>query len=268
MEGQEELEAEHGLSMWLECGGLHILFDTGQTGAFVENAKRMGVDLSVMDYLVLSHNHYDHGGGVRKLLETVRLKKDAKIFVGQEFFSRKYKIISDEEKKFIGNAFTEEQLTSFGYPIEKLHSKVTYLTEEIMLFHGFSQQNDFELLNPKFVLSEQGEWNVDPFLDETAIVIKTEKGLVVLAGCSHVGIINLLSNIRQERKEPIYMVIGGTHLVNAKEERIVKTANALKELGILKVAVSHCTGDEGAEYLRNAFGEDYMENHTGNVIEI
>ena len=100
-----KLAYEHGFSVFIEFDGRKILFDTGQTGAFVENAEALGVNLSETDAVILSHGHYDHTGGVPKLLKT--LEKRTPLYIGKEFFASKYKKLEDVSYKYNGNPFSK-----------------------------------------------------------------------------------------------------------------------------------------------------------------
>lgn len=103
-------------------------------------------------------------------------------------------------------------------------------------------------------------------MDEIALGLITHKGLVVIAGCSHVGIINILSNIQEKVRIPIYAVIGGTHLVEADNERIDRTVAAFHEMNIEYIAVSHCTGENAIEKIKKEFNNKFILNNTGNEI--
>ena len=261
-----QLYHEHGLSLLIEADHKRILFDTGQSGAFVENAVRLKQDLNKLDYVIISHGHYDHSGGFMKLVSTV--EKLPNLIVGEEFFWPKHKRLENGSYKFNGNSFTEEYCKEQKISLLKVHEEFFPLTERIMIFHHIERKNDFEQRNGKFFVKKGIEFIPDDFEDELILGIKTEKGLVVIAGCSHAGIINIIDTIARKAKLPVYAVIGGTHLVEADEKRIQKTVAAMKDRGILLAAVSHCTGEEGICGLRREFGNRFLYNNTGNVIEI
>lgn len=266
MSERPELFYEHGLSLFIETMSGMYLFDTGQSGDFIENAKSLGKDLHKLDAVILSHGHYDHTGGVKRLL--LELSKSTKIFVGSEFFEKKYKYIADDEYKYIGNAFTESDLSKDGQMVCKIEGYSFRLSHDITIFHHFKKRNSYETIPDKFVLKRPEGYVPDGFPDEISLGIKTSKGLVVVVGCSHVGVVNIVSDIQRRTGEMIYALIGGTHLVDADKSRRDKTIQAFKELRIQKVAVSHCTGEEGIKELRNSFKEEFILNNTGNTIVI
>ena len=262
----DKLAFEHGFSAWVELDDKKILFDTGQTGVFAGNAEQLGIDLSEADGVILSHGHYDHTGGVPALL--TKLKKKTPVYMGKEFFLPKYKLLEDGSYKYNGTPFEKEQLTENAmaepYYIE---DTVTKISGNLILFKNFSRTNDFEKVNPKFfVRTEQGLVQ-DLFLDEIALGIVTGQGLVLLVGCSHVGIVNILETVRKTLSIPIAAIIGGTHLVEAREDRLEKTIEAFRVHGVKTIAVSHCTGEAGMALLQKEFPEGFVLNNTGNVME-
>ena len=263
---EDKLAFEHGFSAWVELDDKKFLFDTGQTGAFAGNAEQLGIDFSEADGVILSHGHYDHTGGVPALL--TKLKKKTPVYMGKEFFLPKYKLLEDGSYKYNGTPFEKEQLTENAmaepYYIE---DTVTKISGNLILFKNFSRTNDFEKVNPKFFVRTEQGLILDLFLDEIALGIVTGQGLVLLVGCSHVGIVNILETVRKTMSIPIAAIIGGTHLVEAREDRLEKTIEAFKVHGVKTIAVSHCTGEAGMALLQKEFPDGFVLNNTGNVME-
>ncbi|SMB79789.1 beta-lactamase domain protein [Desulfonispora thiosulfatigenes DSM 11270] len=133
-----------------------------------------------------------------------------------------------------------------------------------MVFTNFKVDTEYANLDEKMVIKENGNYIMDKFLDEIALGIKTEKGLFVIVGCSHVGIVNILDTISERINMNIYGVIGGTHLVNSDEEKIKRVISYLKEKKIKLVGVSHCTGEKAEKMLKEEL-EEFFNNNTGNV---
>lgn len=260
------LIAEHGLSLYIEFRQKKILFDTGQSGDFMKNANILKKSMQDLDLIIISHGHYDHSGGVPMLIDN--LKHTTKMYVGKEFFEKKNKLLPDGSYHYNGNPFAEEDLSSAKILLQKVEEDIFYLSEDIILFKNFSEISDFEQVNPKFFLQKGEEYIQDTFAEELALGLRTKKGLVLVVGCSHVGISNILQNIVTRIEEPIYAVLGGTHLVEADEERLKKTMQAFRECGVCKLAVSHCTGEKGILCGQTAFGADFILNNTGNVFEV
>ncbi|MDD3063756.1 MAG: MBL fold metallo-hydrolase [Anaerostipes sp.] len=261
-----QLLYEHGLSLYIETDGKNILFDTGESGNFIKNAKSLNKNLEILDYCIISHGHYDHSGGIEKFISEV--EKVPQFIVGEEFFNPKYKTVDTPGYKFNGNSFDEEFIAKKQISLRKVKEDMIYLTDNIIVFHHFSRYTDYEARNSRFFIKENAEFIPDNFDDEISLGIITEKGLVVIVGCSHVGIVNILKTISKRVDIPIHAVIGGTHLIEADEFRMKKTMDAFKEMKIRLIAVSHCTGEEGIRLISEELKEQFLYNNTGKVIEI
>lgn len=256
---------EHGLSLYIEVGDTRILFDTGQSGDFIENAKALNISLDHLDYVIISHGHYDHSGGLKKLSKEYQIPT---LIVGEEFFQPKYKVDMNDEYHYNGISFDEDYLIKHQIPLRKVKEEVTYLSNQIVIFHHFSKSNEFEKRKKQLVVKQSTGFVVDEFKDEIVLGIVTERGLVVLAGCSHAGIVNILTSITERTKLPICAVIGGTHLVDASIERLEKTVEAFQVLKIPFIAVSHCTGETGIKMIKDAYKEQFVYNNTGCVMTL
>lgn len=259
------LYSEHGLSLYIEINDKKILFDTGQSGDFLKNAEKLKIDLNDLDYVVLSHGHYDHSGGFRKLVKNTN--KTFKLIVGNGFFDKKYKLMEDESYKFNGNSFDEEFISQNNISLKCIKQDIFNITEDVILFSDFERKNNFEILNKKFYIKENDKYVLDDFFDEIALCIKHEKGLVIIVGCSHVGLVNILETIIKRTHMTIYAIIGGSHLIEADELRLNNTINYLKEKNISIFRLSHCTGNSAVEKLQDEFGKKFVYNNTGNVIK-
>ena len=262
---KQELASEHGLSLYLEVDGLKILFDTGQSGKFIENAKKLNIDLNKLDYIIISHGHYDHANGLKELLKSIDARPT--LIVGGEFFKKKYKLLPDGQYRFNGINFDEEFISA-QMPLIKVEENSFQLSENVMIYHHFAKTNDFEKTNQKFYCHDGTQKVIDDFEDEIALSINTQKGLVAIVGCSHVGVVNILNTIKLANETPLYGIVGGTHLVEADLVRIDRTIAAFKEIGLKMVAVSHCTGEQGLKAVKEKMPREYIYNNTANVIRI
>ncbi|AZV58472.1 MBL fold metallo-hydrolase [Clostridium sp. AWRP] len=259
-----KLYSEHGLSLYIEVNGFKILFDTGQSGNFIKNAERLNVDLNNLNYVILSHGHYDHSGGFKKFVDKV--KSPYKLIVGKEFFNRKYKFTEEKTYKYIGNSFNEEFVNKNNIPIKYVEEDIFYINKDIMIFSNFNKNNDFELTNPKFQIKQNRNYTLDDFSDEIVLVVKLDKGLMVIVGCSHVGIINILETIIEKTGMPIYGIVGGTHLLEANDLRLNSTIKFIKEKDIRVLEMCHCTGEKAIKEMKLQLKKRFLYNNTGNVI--
>lgn len=231
------LESEHGISIFVESDSLKFLFDCGQTEMTFRNAIKLGVDLSAINFVVISHAHYDHAGGFPALLKYVTPKI---LYTGIDFWLEKF---SRKENNFVyrGAGFTAKNLADWNVE-QKICHDVLKLDDKIFLVGNFARRFDFEKIPAKFV---RGENKLpDTFSDEICMVIRGNDGLNVIVGCSHVGILNIVSTIAERFNEKIFRVIGGVHLNNADDERIEKTLAELKNFGVRDFKLCHCSGEK------------------------
>ena len=270
---------EHGFSLYVETKSHRILADTGASCRFLENAKRLGIDLAKVDTVILSHGHYDHSGGLARLLPL--LAPGTPLYVGEGFFRPKYKRINLNISKdctipgnlknsggsfqYNGNPFPREILAPYQVALRQLCTDTTWLTPKILIFKGFERSCPFEQPNPRFYTGYGSGLQPDAFDDEIALGLLTGKGLVFLSGCAHPGILNMLHTAASRSGAPLYAVIGGTHLVEAGEARLQKTAAEFRKLGLSQIAVSHCTGAEGESLLQKTFPSQFIRNNTGHI---
>lgn len=268
---------EHGLSIFIESDDCNILFDTGKTGNFVQNARDLNVNLLKTNCLVLSHAHYDHCGGVKKYINDFNTKP--LLCISEHFFNNmnKYRhcqrsenldFSSDtKEYKYIGIDFDEQYIKNKNLHIKYINEGMTKLSSRICIFTNFERNNKFEKLNPNMMIKRDNNYVVDTFKDEIVLTIDTSKGLLVLLGCSHPGVMNILNTIIKRTDKKIYGVLGGTHLIEADTNRINETINYFKDLNIKLIGVSHCTGEKAVDLLKQSC-DNFFINCTGTILEI
>jgi len=262
--GNSLIKNEHGLSIFFKADGINYLFDTGLTGLFLQNFRPLNVDEKEINKIIISHGHDDHAGGLMKLLKSIPQKPE--IFVGEGFFNRKYKLLENKELESKSCGFSPSDLN--GYVLKTVTQPVFQLSKSVYLFAHFKKTNDFEIIPAKYLVERENKLQLDSFREEVAIGIETKTGLVVIVGCSHIGVVNILESIKKNSNFKIRGVIGGTHLINCSKERLKKTSDYLKGLNLEFLAVSHCTGDENIEFLKKEFGDRFILNNSGNTILI
>ena len=247
------LACEHGLSLYIEACGQRILFDAGQTGAFADNAEKMGVDLTKIDLCILSHGHYDHGGGLKRFLE---VNDHAKVYVSRHAFGDHY----NAEEKYIGldwELLSEERIVFVGDNLTlsdtlSLHSCPNY--PQVYFTPAYGMQ-----------VKRRGQLEADDFRHEMYLLIREGERRIIVSGCSHRGVMNLKTWFAPD------MLIGGFHLMKLDPE---KEATRLKftALELMKQETvyytGHCTGDAQYDALKTHMGERLQRLTTGAVFEI
>jgi 7,8-dihydropterin-6-yl-methyl-4-(beta-D-ribofuranosyl)aminobenzene 5'-phosphate synthase len=245
-------KTEHGFSLWIEYQKKIVLFDLGHTDAIFHNAKMLGLDLAQVDAIVLSHGHYDHTG---QLKDVVQASSKARIFVHPqatiERFSKKA-----TEIKFIGMSdgdhWALKHLDGKGRVIWT--SQPTEVFPGVLVSGEIPRDTDFEDVGGAFF--RDGHC-VDPdhIWDDQALIIQCGGGSVVISGCAHSGIINILTYCKTlASPQKIKAFVGGMHLLNASEGRIGHTIDMIQNLGVEEIFAGHCTGAHALEKLAQAFG--------------
>ncbi|MDE6212663.1 MAG: MBL fold metallo-hydrolase [Lachnospiraceae bacterium] len=241
------LRAEHGLSFLVEMEGKKILFDCSAGKAARQNAKKMNVSLKDVDYVVLSHSHYDHAGGYPDMVaHGVR----APLITGPRFFEEKY--ARDGEKyAYLGCGFGRELLKKKKISHRVCEVNIT-LFPGCHVVGGFKRFYEFEKAPARFVRRTKAGMVEDDFPDEICLVLESQKGLVMIVGCSHPGILNMLESVRERFGQPVYAVFGGSHLVEADEARLAETMKLLKGMGVTLAGFNHCTGEEAQKRIEES----------------
>ncbi len=250
---QPGLYAEHGLSLFIETKENRILFDSGQTEAFAKNAEKLGIDLSETDLAVLSHGHYDHGGGLARFFE---INKYAPVYLRREVFEPHYNRkgryngldpgLLKEEKRFV---YTED---------------VCRIGKGLVLSSGSR-----EYLHPVdaagLSVKIQGFLRPDDFRHEQFLLIEEDGRRILFSGCSHKGILNIVHWFQPD------VLIGGFHFMNIKPDDAgrKRLAQAAEELcaGKTMYYTGHCTGEAQYRFLKERMGKRLEYLSGGTVLE-
>lgn len=221
----EGLKSDWGYSIIIEGLDKEILFDTGtKPDIFESNFRKMGLNPDRIDFLVISHEHRDHTGGIPAF---VKMKRDIPVIFPYSF-SNSFK------KKMVGLGLEPILVNEPAKICENLYS---------------SGEFDFQV-------------------PEQALVLNTKQGLVIMTGCSHPGIVEMLKEIKSKFNKNVFMVFGGFHLLEKSEKEMDTIITEMKALGVIKCGATHCTGDKQITMIKNAFGVNYFELGVGNTIII
>ena len=207
-----------------------ILFDTGEkSNLLLKNIKTMGIEIPNIKTVVISHDHWDHTGGLWSILkENPKLK----IYACPNF-----------NKRF------KESVKSYGSQLVEV-GNFTQISEDI------------------YTTGEiEGTYSGN-YMPEQSLVLRTNKGIIILTGCAHPGIIKIIDNVKQNISGNIYMVLGGFHLADKHEDAIKPIVDKFKQLNIEKVAPSHCSGENAARLFREEYGDNFIEIKIGQTIDV
>jgi len=256
---------EHGFSALVEpARGEPLLFDTGQGLTLLHNARRMNRDLSQVHNVVISHGHYDHAGGLMPLLAGCGPKQ---VLAHPGIFAPRYRIKDTGECLPIGMPHSREQIEAAGGTIE-LSKEFRQIARGIFLTGEVPRMTAFET-GDKGLYCDCTAQAVDITPDDQSLVVETGRGLVVILGCCHAGLVNTLEHIaRLAGRRDIYAVIGGTHLGFCGQEQLERTILALKGWGVQKVAASHCTGFAAAARLSREMPREFQVAQVGYTLEV
>lgn len=222
-----KLHAGWGVSFLIDD---KVLFDTGENGQWlIDNLKQLSVDTHRLESVIISHDHWDHQGGLWKILETV---PNLKVYACPNF----------------SNGFKEKVHSLGGRLIEI--DKFTQVSEGIYTTGEIKGRYAFR------------------YMPEQALVLKSSKGITILTGCAHPGIINIIENVKKNITDDIYLVVGGFHLITSRSSKVNKIVDSFKQLGIIKVAPTHCTGDGAIKLFREQYLDNFEELKVGRTIDI
>lgn len=263
------LQNEHGLSFFIEVGDpahaskcTRLLFDTGQSSKFIYNAGLLNIDLSKTEKIILSHGHYDHSGGLKDFVQT--FGPTFELTVGKGFFTPKY-ANNNGAWQYLGNNFDRRYLEEKSIDTTCLSADTTEIGPGVYVVTNFPRICQLEKPSKRFFTYNGDHYEQDLFTDEVIIVLEVTAGLVVLLGCSHPGLINILETVRARFNKPIHCLIGGTHLVEADDVRLEQSLDYLCGLNLSMLGISHCTGEQATLRLKEA-QKNFFVNSTGTSL--
>ena len=254
---KQGLVAEHGLAIYIETETRKILFDTGQSGLFLQNAEKLGISIEDIDSLILSHGHYDHTGGLYPFLEK---NSKAKIFSKKDLFTPKY----HGPNRFIGTLRNEKLLKERIIYVDSI-TEITdgvFIMPDIIIHHPLDThfKGMFKKVGNEFV--------PDEFDDELFLVLKQNEQINIVTACSHRGITNICATATEQFKLPVGLIFGGFHMKSCSKEQYTHIMQYFRNIQPKSIGVCHCTGiDKYAEMAKECEAHVFY-NFTGNEISI
>lgn len=260
--GDKNYKGEWGLSVYISHNGKNILLDTGASSKFRDNAQKMGIDLEGVDFGVLSHAHYDHADGLPCFFKT-NSKADF------------YLSASCKENCYGKRWIFGKYIGIKRGVMEKFASRIKYVNEKTELYEGAyilpHTEGDFSHIGKKagLYVRENNKTVPDSFRHEQSLVLRSDKGLVILNSCSHIGVENIINEVRDAFPgEKIAAYIGGLHLYRSDEKDVLSLADTVKKLSIEKIYTGHCTGDKAFAILKRELGDCLVQLKVGLEINL
>lgn len=255
---------EHGFAALLEGEGVNILFDTGVGETLLGNALRMNKDLHRLERVILSHGHFDHTGGLLPLLRNCGGKQ---VYAHPAVFSRRYRVKDSGESMPVGIPNDEEFLRGMGARFD-LDRRFREIARGVFLTGEVPRRTMFEKGDRGMFRDPEGN-EADLLEDDQSLVIRTSKGLVLLFGCCHAGVVNTIEHAREKTgEERVYALVGGTHLGFSSADQTEATVRALRGFGVGRIAAGHCTGFAASARLLREFPGGFQTANVGYTLEM
>lgn len=257
-----DFTGEWGLAVWIEYAGHKLLLDTGTTGAFADNARKMDTPLKLAELCVISHGHYDHSDGLTAFF---RENEQAKAYL-RDTAQKHYYGIKEGKYRYIG--VNREIFRCYGDRLKFVRGNLQLLPGVWLIPHSSTGLEKIAARSDLYVR----RWlrmKPDNFSHEQSLVFKTEKGLVIFNSCSHAGPDNIIAEVNAALPgKKICALIGGLHLYRLTDDEVRAFAGRLRKTGIQRVLTGHCTGDRAFEVLKEELGEIVEQLYTGMEIEL
>ncbi|RLB15777.1 MAG: MBL fold metallo-hydrolase [Deltaproteobacteria bacterium] len=265
--GESRFLGEHGWSCLIERGSQSYLFDTGQGIALPHNLKGLDSSLKGLRHVFISHGHYDHTGGLKTVLQEIG---GVEIIAHPEMFAHHSVKKERPEKttRYIGCPFTKSELVELGGRFNFIDETKEVLPG-IWFVTGIDRDPDKVPNDSRLVVEKGGNIEPDPIEDDASLLVETDKGLVLILGCAHSGIINILDFLRNNMGiDRLCAVMGGTHLAFCSSEILPQVIEKLEAFSIDLVGVSHCTGFESAAIIYGHFQSRFSLASAGKSFTI
>lgn len=258
---ENSLQAEWGLSIYVEYGDKKLLLDTGSSGKFLQNAGELQLNLSEVDFAVLSHAHYDHADGMEA-------------FFGINNKAKFYLRAGSAENCYGRLLFFHKYIGIKKGTLEKYRERIVFAEGDYQIADGIwlvphktAGLEEIGRRNNMYVKKER-KWYPDDFSHEQSLVLDTEKGLVVFNSCSHGGADTIIREVQETFPDKkLYALVGGFHLFKTPEKVVRELAERIKATGIQRIYTGHCTGKRAYGVLKEELGDGAAQLKTGLVME-
>lgn len=259
-----QLIAEQGLAIFIETPEGKLLFDTGQTNALIHNSKILNINLAEISYVVLSHGHYDHTGGLPYVAE---LKNPLKVVCHPALINKKYRVYPAGNLE-IGVPWEKSALIKKG--VEFLfHTHPFEVLPDIWFSGEIPRNNNYETIDEAYQQRVLESLIHDELHDDAFLVLNTVKGLVVLLGCGHAGPVNSLKHaMRITENHHVYAIIGGMHLQSADQSKIEQIVKNIHRINPELIFPLHCSGFSAIHRFFSVFKDRVHLLNVGDQIEI
>jgi len=263
--------SEWGLSLCIEFNNHSILFDTGASGAFVDNAEHLSIKVDSFDVAVLSHHHFDHGGGLKRFFE---LNSNAKVYLADAPDGECFIKIMGFLKKYIG---LDRDVMNHHRGRFEFVGKPTEILPDVFIFPKIIDTYTKLLGNRQLHLKTEGRLSPDEFSHEIVMAVKENGKLVIFTGCSHNGILNMIDTVARDFEGvPIKAVIGGFHLMasppfnfmTVKRKDVENIGISVLNYPVEVTYTGHCTGKKAFNVLKSVMGERIKDMRTGSNFDI
>jgi len=258
------LIAEHGWSILIEHGEDRILFDTGASRHIINNLKQLGFTAHAINKIFISHGHFDHTGGLYHIARYAG--KKIELYTHPAVFEKKYKITKKLKKIYIGIPFEKDVYSDYGITFRTGKTSLK-LSGDIYSTGEVEQVVPFERTSSNFVKKRNGFTRFDDLRDDTGLIIETQKGIILITGCAHRGLISTMKQAQKvSGKDHFTAVIGGFHLANKDRAYMDKVISELNDSSIDMIVPAHCSGVEGYRAIKEALGEKCCHGYAGRKI--